>query len=89
MLFPYGSFRNGLVMSYTPWRKNDKVAGGKSMKVNFEQRTKQGHKVAIYDLPTKGLVYNLGFTSLEQSRLRKIINQYADDLMKQADQNSN
>lgn len=76
-------------MSYTPWRANDRVVGGKSMQINFEQRSRQGMKAAIYSLPSQDLVYNLGFSSLERTRLEKIVRQYADDVMQQASETSN
>lgn len=84
LLFPYGEFSHGLVVSYTDWKTNERVPGGKTLEVNFEQETRVKHKVAVFTLPKKVLVYNFGFEKIELNTLIHILDKHASAIMKQA-----
>lgn len=84
MVYPFGEFSHGLVVSYTDWRKTAASKTGQGLIVDFSKETKSDHKTASFTLPSQQLVYNWGFGSLEIKEMRRLLKKYAGQIEQEA-----
>lgn len=67
MLYPYATFPDYLVITYSD------VKDDGSVHVNFEQPVDYGFKEARYTLPTREKLFNDGYTPKEEQNLERIL----------------